>query len=612
MIITGLRAENFLKYRTLDLGELPRQGVITVDGANESGKSSIGEAICFALFGRTFSLNPDELQKLIRWGESACSIDLHFVSGDDEHYHLSRMLDRDGNHGVVLSREGEQETPLARGIREVDDAVYDLLGYGYDEFIESFYLAQRETIAPHPHSQAVKSMAGLTPLEYVAYEHEQEIDQEREAIARLRSEVDELEEELKALALDPHALGDLESQQHAEQANENLLQEKRDSLDEGFVAYREMLPKRYAARKARRRAKSLRFLSLLIAVLAALAWGLLARMPEHTQSRSLLQWLESNLPQWQGQYQAGLLYLVAGFGLLFILFWVRVVVKQTRVAGYDERGQGFADQFESARISALTRGDGDEEPETGDDDGLDEVGARIRSEAIPFSELEPKVEQLTEQMEQRADALRQQLIRLRMAIEKEQGRCRQAEQLQGMTRDLLQNIAEHEGRIALRERALELLNGALRELSQRFNRELGDSVRKTLPVFTDNNYEHLQIDDDLSVRVFSGQKRDFMDLDEVSSGTQRQIMLAIRLALSQALIQRTEGGAQFVFLDEPFAFFDQERTRNALHSLPRLDPNISQIWIVAQDFPQGEAFDLSLSCSNQQQVLLHPSPTAGA
>jgi len=608
MIITGIRAENFLKYRKLDLEDLPTRGVITVDGANESGKSSIGEAICFALFGRTFSLNPEELQKLIRWGESACSIDLHFIIGDDERYRISRTLDRDGNHGVVLAREDGQEVTLARGIREVDDAVYDLLGYGYDEFIESFYLAQRETIAPHPHSQSVKSMAGLTPLEYVAYEHEQEIGLEREAIARLRGEIDELEQELKDLALDPHAVGELESEQHALQANETLLQEKGESLSEGFAAYREMLPKRYAARKARRRSRVLRFLSLLIAVLAALAWAALARMPEHAGSRSLLQWLESNLPQWQGQYQAGLLYLVAGSGLLFILFWVRLVIKQTRMAGYDELAAGFAEQFESAGISALAQGESEQEPEADSDDHPGRIASRIRDEEISFSELEPRVEQITEQLARRGEALRQQSIRLRMAIEKEQGRCRQAEQLQEMERDLLQKIAEHEGRIALRERALELLNGALRELSQRFNRELGDSVRQTLPVFTDNNYEHLQIGDDLSVRVFSGQKRDFMDLDEISSGTQRQIMLAIRLALSQALIQRTEGGDQFVFLDEPFAFFDQERTRNALHSLPRLDPKISQIWIVAQDFPAGETFDLSLSCSNGQQELLQPSP----
>ena len=43
-----------------------------------------------------------------------------------------------------------------------------------------------------------------------------------------------------------------------------------------------------------------------------------------------------------------------------------------------------------------------------------------------------------------------------------------------------------------------------------------------LPLFTDGRYEHLQIDDGLKVRVFSNDKRDFMDLEEVSSGTQRR------------------------------------------------------------------------------------------
>ena len=53
MLIESLLAENFRKYETLEINDIPVNGVITVSGANESGKTSIGEAICFALFGRT-------------------------------------------------------------------------------------------------------------------------------------------------------------------------------------------------------------------------------------------------------------------------------------------------------------------------------------------------------------------------------------------------------------------------------------------------------------------------------------------------------------------------------------------------------------------------------
>ncbi|HDY83028.1 MAG TPA: hypothetical protein ENH48_08765, partial [Halieaceae bacterium] len=56
MIINAVQAKNVLKYATLDLKDLPEKGIIAISGENESGKSTIGETVCFALFGRTFSL----------------------------------------------------------------------------------------------------------------------------------------------------------------------------------------------------------------------------------------------------------------------------------------------------------------------------------------------------------------------------------------------------------------------------------------------------------------------------------------------------------------------------------------------------------------------------
>ena len=74
MILTSLRAENVLKYERLTLDRLPAQGLVAISGYNESGKSSIGETICFALFGRTFSLDPAHIAKIVRWGETRCTI----------------------------------------------------------------------------------------------------------------------------------------------------------------------------------------------------------------------------------------------------------------------------------------------------------------------------------------------------------------------------------------------------------------------------------------------------------------------------------------------------------------------------------------------------------
>ena len=77
---------------------MPKEGLIAVSGQNESGKSTIGEIVCFVLFGRTFSLQPDEIVKLIRWGEPRCAASLDFTIGDEQ-YTVSRFLDDNGTQG---------------------------------------------------------------------------------------------------------------------------------------------------------------------------------------------------------------------------------------------------------------------------------------------------------------------------------------------------------------------------------------------------------------------------------------------------------------------------------------------------------------------------------
>ena len=125
-------------------------------------------------------------------------------------------------------------------------------------------------------------------------------------------------------------------------------------------------------------------------------------------------------------------------------------------------------------------------------------------------------------------------------------------------------------RIRVREQGTELVDGAIKRLAQKFNREMRELTAETLPLFTEDRYQHIKLDDKLAVKVFSKDKGDFVSFDEISSGTQRQVMLAIRLSMSQLLARSTVGGAQFVFLDEPFAFFDEERTQHALQTLPKL------------------------------------------
>jgi exonuclease SbcC len=620
MIITDISAENFLKYQSLELRNLPEAGLIAIEGANESGKSSIGETICYALFGRTFSLDSNDLEKLIRWGEMRCSVSLRFKTDAGGHFEVARFLDRDGNHGVRLNRVGEEE-PIARGADPVDNMLYELLGYSYDEFIESFYLAQREITTPHPHSDAVKTMAGLSSLEYVSYEFEQEIDEERQSVDIAEEEIASLDDELAELDIQEGRLAELEADLITLTENESSLQGEIEGLEALSTTYQDNFSKIRSARGARGRARFLRFISFVLGVASAVVWGLLERMPDQPYSVTVRDLLLQFYPQWSDDQLPMLLYAAAGLAVLFLLLWIRVATKGAVIVRLEESSAGLSGKLQKVREAMpLPMQESEEEGEASEDAEAVEEASGADQQRLGHVEFSTLCNQIaaTEAspngvrdsvgrelawMRLELQQRQEDLVKLDHAIRRENERLEKAEKLHQTRDGFCERIAEHERRISKRELAQELLEGASRHLSQNFNRDLRDLVGKTLPMFTEGRYEHLQIGDDLTVRAFSSEKRDFMDFEEISSGTQRQIMLALRLALSQELVNGTAGGRQFVFLDEPFAFFDKERTRSALKQLPQLSDEICQIWVVAQDFPENQAFDLAITCDRSQVSL---------
>jgi DNA repair exonuclease SbcCD ATPase subunit len=180
---------------------------------------------------------------------------------------------------------------------------------------------------------------------------------------------------------------------------------------------------------------------------------------------------------------------------------------------------------------------------------------------------------------------------------------KEAADLETIINNMQPSLDEHKESIQVREMALSLALGACRNIYNHFNQVLSKYTAIVMPKLTEGRYKQIQIDDNLKVRVFATEKNDFADLDELSSGTQRQIMLAVRLAISKALVEAGQLGKQFIILDEPFAFFDRERIRNTIKSLNDLDKNISQFWVLTQEFESTDDFELSIECTRDTDEL---------
>jgi DNA repair exonuclease SbcCD ATPase subunit len=194
----------------------------------------------------------------------------------------------------------------------------------------------------------------------------------------------------------------------------------------------------------------------------------------------------------------------------------------------------------------------------------------------------------------------------------EEDRRRSAEDLGRRIGELRDRIPGHEDRIRLLELAHGLVRGTCQELYSRFNRVLRRYTSEVMPLLTGQRYQHLHIDDSLDVQVFSTEKNDFAGLDELSSGTQRQVMLAVRLAMAKALTEASGSGAQFLILDEPFAFFDRERIRGSLEAIPRVAPRLAQSWIISQKFEPDAPLTLTLSCARELNELVYRGPQSTA
>lgn len=206
----------------------------------------------------------------------------------------------------------------------------------------------------------------------------------------------------------------------------------------------------------------------------------------------------------------------------------------------------------------------------------------------------------------RMAASKQQCESLEQSIRQEEARREAAGQLKQHIAEIESERSELLNQIAVRRAAQQLLEGCYPRLFGRFDLEMQSVASQIMPLLTEDRYQSLRIGEDLDIQAFSKEKGDFVNLSEVSGGTYFQLMLAIRLALSQALISSTVDSQEFIILDEPFAFFDATRTQKTLEILPHISDNIAQTWILAQSFDEENMLDLHLRCSRDREELVSP------
>ncbi len=136
-----LDVEGFTSFRkrlTLDFAGLD---LFAITGPTGVGKSSLIDALVFALYGQVPRVG-DDYKQLISHGAERLSVLLEFEAGR-QRYRIARTARRAGASKQLLERlDGGEPQPLADRVREIRAQVETILGLDYDGFTRSVVLPQ--------------------------------------------------------------------------------------------------------------------------------------------------------------------------------------------------------------------------------------------------------------------------------------------------------------------------------------------------------------------------------------------------------------------------------------------------------------------------------------
>jgi len=137
--LTAFRSPQQINFEDLDL--------FVITGPTGAGKTSILDAITFALYGDVCRVKSGQLRDLVSHGATQVKVSLDFRVGDSCYRVTRRLKKSGGGHEASLVRlEGDAEIPEvdSLAVRPTNQRVEEILGLDFDAFTKAVLLPQGE------------------------------------------------------------------------------------------------------------------------------------------------------------------------------------------------------------------------------------------------------------------------------------------------------------------------------------------------------------------------------------------------------------------------------------------------------------------------------------
>jgi len=243
MIIESLHMKNFKSHRDTRIDF--DTGISIIIGGNGAGKSSILEAVSFALFKQYTS---KKIEQLITTGQKKMSVEIQFtVHGRS--YRVLRERTKTSSKAIMKIKEGDRFHSLISGDKQVTKEVQNLLEMDGDLFLNAVYVRQGEIAdlvekTASEKKQMIGRLLGIDSLETAWKNMKVILDKYNEKRIRLEGRIEsfqDLEEEFKVKKEKEKELTrkikDIDLKREENIIESNLLREKKEILDKRNVEF---------------------------------------------------------------------------------------------------------------------------------------------------------------------------------------------------------------------------------------------------------------------------------------------------------------------------------------------------------------------------------------
>lgn len=165
MILSRLSLKNFKKYKEFSLEF--NDGLVGIIGKNGSGKSTIFEAICFALYGKLKNNDSKELIKNVNANEKEeVKVELEFEF--DENIYIIQREFR-GKNLVAYAKFFKNNELVVTGAKDVTTSIITLIKMNRDAFLHTLFASQKEltSLSSLDNEQRKKMIRKLLGLEKI-------------------------------------------------------------------------------------------------------------------------------------------------------------------------------------------------------------------------------------------------------------------------------------------------------------------------------------------------------------------------------------------------------------------------------------------------------------